>query len=586
MTVGGGWAFDPADLTRTPLARRGRRRSARPLLPVDSLGARLAALGVSVVLAYHYSLLTLGRDLGLDTPLAYLGLVPFMAVGIALLAPRRPAGPDIHDRQVDLIVGLPLVAAALFAQAALPGRLGSNFWLYRVDLLTLPVFVAGCVALLFGVRALARFWVPVAFLVLAWPVPYAWLIEHVLGATTTTTLAGIRRALHVVHVAVPTVGGDGSVFTIVHGGVAYQVDVASSCSGVNSIVGFALVGGAFAAVVRGARARKAAWLALGLVLVWALNIGRIVTIFWAGRLWGERVAVDGLHPVLGLVVFAGAVVAMVCALPVFRLRIGDPVAAPAVPLRARLSARPRAAHGMRLAGVTLAVAAVLLAGLDGALTRFELTAGDFGAARVTAFDQHPSVVPGFSASPVASYAWVTRFFGGGSSWQRLEYTPTSTFGGTRVATPMAPVIADVIDSKSIEPFNSYGIEACYQFHGYSVHGEHEVDLGGVLGHALTYRDRSRSWNVVYWIWVVDAGAGHRRYERVVLLQPTGGATGAQPQDSPLQGVGYGSVEGGKATSTADAGDGTGLLVDFARQAVAHAVPVASAPAVNAAGAAR
>src|SRR4051812_33855618 len=101
--------------------------------------------------------MTLMRALGLETPLAYLGLVPIMARGLALLRARPDANePTIHDRQVDVIVAIPLLAAAVLIVTALPARLSSLFWVWRVDLLSMPFFVAAVVTLIFGVRALWR----------------------------------------------------------------------------------------------------------------------------------------------------------------------------------------------------------------------------------------------------------------------------------------------------------------------------------------------------------------------------------------------------------------------------------------------
>ena len=82
-------------------------------LPTRRASAALRILAALAVMAaaYHYSLSTLVRNLGVDSPLAYLGLVPFIA--LAMAASRgvgsRPE-PDIHDRQLDYIVGIPLVA--------------------------------------------------------------------------------------------------------------------------------------------------------------------------------------------------------------------------------------------------------------------------------------------------------------------------------------------------------------------------------------------------------------------------------------------------------------------------------------------
>src|SRR6202022_1605260 len=100
-------------------------------------------LGV-VIVAYHYSLSTLIQSLNLDTPLAYIGLVPFIALGLAAVRAKPAlAEPAIHDRQLDYIVGVPLVATALAINLVMPKRLSVMFWVWRIDLLSMPFFVAG-----------------------------------------------------------------------------------------------------------------------------------------------------------------------------------------------------------------------------------------------------------------------------------------------------------------------------------------------------------------------------------------------------------------------------------------------------------
>src|SRR4051812_28163521 len=114
---------------------------------------RAAVIVGLVLLAYNYSLATLVRGLGLQTPLAYLALVPVMAIGIAAARIRiQPRELAIHDRQVDWIVGLALIGISAAVLILVPQPTNSVFWLQRLDLLTLPVFVAGLISLLIGVR--------------------------------------------------------------------------------------------------------------------------------------------------------------------------------------------------------------------------------------------------------------------------------------------------------------------------------------------------------------------------------------------------------------------------------------------------
>src|ERR1700730_13608209 len=134
---------------------------------------RVAILLLLVVVAYHYSLLSLAQTLGLETPLAYIGLVPILALGIAYLRSRTaPAEVAIYDRQVDFSIGVPLMAVALTITLIFPHRLSTMFWVWRIDLFSLPFFTAGATCTLFGIRALWRQRLAIAFLFLAWPAPY------------------------------------------------------------------------------------------------------------------------------------------------------------------------------------------------------------------------------------------------------------------------------------------------------------------------------------------------------------------------------------------------------------------------------
>ena len=321
-----------------------RPRSVSPLGGVRTIAIFLAV----VVVAYNYSFSTLLRTLKSDTPLAYLSLVPLIALALAFQRVRDARSePAIHDREVDYIVGLPLLFASLAINLLLPVQLSTMFWVWRVDLLALPLFVAGSMALLFGVRSLWRARLGIIFLFLAWPLPYTMLVMRQLQHFTDATLAGVKAVLGVWPIARPLSGSGGSLFLVQHGAESFQVSVASACSGVNGLVGYALVGIAFVAIVKGPIWRKLAWLGVGLLLIWLLNVARIILIFAVGKEWGESVALDALHPYLGLVTFSLGVLVMLALLGRFglRLNISRPTGAKPTPpdgaatrLRAR---RPR-----------------------------------------------------------------------------------------------------------------------------------------------------------------------------------------------------------------------------------------------------
>jgi exosortase/archaeosortase family protein len=563
--------------------------------------ARVVAIFVAVVVvAYHYSFSTLLRTLKTDTPLAYLGLVPFMALALAAVRARpvKPE-PDIHDREVDYIVGVPLLLSSLAINLLLPVRLSTMFWVWRVDLLALPLFVAGAIAILFGVRTLWRLRFPIVFLLFAWPLPYTKLLMAQLQNFTNATLAGVNTLLGVLTVATPATSSDGSLFNITHAGKTFQVSVASACSGVNGLVGYTLVTAAFLSIVKGRWFKKALWLLLGLLTIWVLNVLRILLIFWVGKQWGEAVAIDALHPYLGLVTFSLGVVLMLAVMRWFGLEVNLPA-----PRARRAKAAVAADGGGDSAGavppeepgdperpprgpvprtrfaVILVVALGLLSGVANASLRsFDLVSDSLGAPRLDAFLTHPDRPDGWTVRRLAQYDWAKPFFGDNSLWYRYQLSydgkSPSDFHTT------ASVIADVIDTDDLSTFSTYGIEACYNFHGYELKSSNTVDLGGVVAHVLTYRNTSihSDWTNVYWHWPVKTAEG-TRYERVNLMIINSAKvnfTAPVPSPSVARSLGI-RIE--DALTGGSSGGGTldrtkAFLAAFAADLVKHQQPVST-----------
>jgi len=489
---------------------------------------QVAILLTAVLCGYSYSLLTLIQNAGMQTPLAYISLVP--AIALALAAARsRPvrAEPEIHDRQLDYIVGLPLIAAAMAINIALPTKMSAMFWVWRFDLLSLPLFVAGVVSILFGVRALWRQKLAIGYLALAWPWPYSTLLLRVLNASTTATLVGLRAVLHLVPVAKPLQSGDGSLFVVVHNHHSFPISVVSACSGINGVVGFLLVGVAFLVVVRGPMFRKLGWLSVGMLVLWLINLARLTFIFWAGKVWGEHVAIDILHPVVGLVTFAAGVMLMILALRPLGMSIGPPVPRPSVTTVASEPTRTKrgslAVPKVFTATIMVILAAVALGFADFGLRSYDLVANSVGEPKLLAFRSAPAIPGGWRWRLTGRYDWAKPLFGGDSSWMRYSAIPSGHGGDLH---SNYGVTADVIDTSDLQTFSAYGVEACYQFHGMALRDVAQVNVGGgITGQALSFSGaHTASWSVVYWI-VPVRQAQTTRYERFVLylLNAPGGS---------------------------------------------------------------
>ena len=472
---------------------------------------QVALLVGSILVAFHYSLQTLMQDLTMDTPLAYAGLVPALALGLAaiLRTPKSPE-PAIHDRQLDYIVGLPLLAGSVAMNIIVPQHITDLYWLWRLDLLSLPIFVAGAIAIIFGVRVLWRQKLTIGYLLLAWPLPYSVVLLRILNGFTNLTISALTLAVRVIPVAKPVGGTQGSIFQVNYHGHSFPMSVVSACSGVNSVVGFVLVGALFAVIVRGPRLRKGLWLVGGMILLWLVNLARLLFIFLAGRLWGENVAVNVLHPFVGLVTFSAGVILMILVLKPLGLTVGW--SSPALPSQSKPGS-PAVPRIYAAAGL-LAVTALILGISNSNLKTYNLVANAAGEPTLSSYSLDPAAPPGWTAQFNTTYTWATPYFGKSSTWYRFLYTDGPGDGG--LSSPL-PITADVINTTNLNSFTAYGVQACYRFHGYTLRDVANVKLGlGIKGQALSYTTSSHgNWTLVYWIWPVRSnGATH--FERIIL----------------------------------------------------------------------
>jgi len=491
-----------------------RRHVTMPRLESLPGGRRLraAVLLVAVLVAYNYSLTTLVSGITLQTPLGYLALVPAVALVLAWVRLAREAAPlPIHDRQVDYIIGTGLLAVAMGIAFLAPTANG--FWINRVDLVGLPFFVAGLVAILFGARRLWALKFPVAFLFLAWPMPYAPLVGSAMESFTDVTANVVGFVSRFLPLARPA-PDDPTVFYIGHGPGSFAVSIGSACSGVNSLVGFIIIGGALAYAVRGPLVRRLAWLAAGLVLIWILNIVRIESIFAVGATVGKQAALDVLHPVAGLILFNVGVLAMLVAVERMGLRFIQ-LAPTAEPAPTGESPVKRARVPMLVAGAL----ALSLGAVNAGYSRFEAIAGDLGQAKLQPFDIRSASVPGWTAQFVGSFDQGKQYFGPASTWDRILYssTPTASLRASR------PLYVDVINTDDSGTFAAYGLEACYKFYGYFIETAATVDLGdGVLAHIYDYHNPKvgNDWSAISWEWPFSK-KGQTWYERVVVFMSDG-----------------------------------------------------------------
>ena len=494
--------------------------------PATRSSPRRVVVAVSTVgviaIAANYSLRTLVEGLHYDTPLADLGLVPVISLGLAIWG-RRGDNSElaIRDRSVDFLVAVPSLAVASVILIALPGPTSSLFWSLRLDLLALPLLAIGIVALVWGTQMVWRQRRALLFLGAAWPIPYTHVLAGVLLWLQATTTSMVIALLHVLPIAGHVRADPGSVIAIGSGPRAFTVAVATACSGAEGIVGFVLVGGAAAMVLRGRRSAKAAWLGLGAVLAFTANVWRLWLVLTVGARLGERVALDLLHPWIGAATLGAVGVAAALVATRFGLAVPD-----------RSDSPPRTQRPLVGWLVAVLPLVAVLAVVDGRLSVYRPVIGDLGQARLESIASSPPTVAGWVMSSSQQVTWAARFFGSGSLWDRQLYVVT------RPGLEPTVVTADAVSTGDPGRFAAYSVADCFNFHGDPVLHHHRPTLGhGITAEEIVYREHtsSRVWLSLSWIWPVVANGP--RYERISLVTalPDATAAGLTPVEASLLG---------------------------------------------------
>lgn len=190
-----------------------------------------------------------------------------------------------------------LIGVLLSTTAVIAYWYGSyTFTPLEYHLMTLPVFVAGLVLILFNVQALRQLAFPIGFLLFLTPPPVE--ILYGLGSALSNFSAAASNALVNAFRMTSAISTDyGSPIIVLTRPdktvMSFTVDVA--CSGVYSLIGFVIFAVFIAYISRSSFRSKPAILLLGVPLIIGLNIVRITTVLALGYFYGDQLALQVFH---------------------------------------------------------------------------------------------------------------------------------------------------------------------------------------------------------------------------------------------------------------------------------------------------
>jgi exosortase len=484
---------------------------------VATVPARLLIATAAVAVAYHQSLGALFSNWRYQTPLSELALVPPLAAGLLVVASLRHRHVGkIRLGRVDFAVAGALLALVLLPAVLAPVVYSNYVWPMRLDLLTLPLAASATCVLLFGTRSLLAFAFPLGFLFLAWPLPHSILVEQLIAGFTSWTGAAVTAIVNVVPLAEAIPASDSSRFALTHEGKEFVLSVGSACSGVNSLIGFLIVGTACLYLIRGKIGRRLLWLASGLVVVWSFNVLRILAIFAVGRLFGEAAAIDVIHPVAGLIALNAAFVVLLLLVPRYglvlrgladRAHSDTPLSEPAP-----VSEHPTNRLVLSRLGV-LVPAALVLALANSQLTFSAKTFDNAGLPKLHEFAAHPVVGPQWRVQRARELPWARAYFGEDATWVRYRIDARR-----ELASKQFTAWTDSIVTPDLGALHAFPARDCYDFHGFAVSLAQRVDIGGVVGQLLVFTDgKGLRWHGLTWQWPVRVEDWSIAHERVTLL---------------------------------------------------------------------
>jgi exosortase len=254
----------------------------------------LALLGIGFAWVYRSTLTALAAE-WMSSPEASYGLI-LAATAIVVAVRRWPVFLTQSTAEGRGLAGLGLAASGAALHAV--GQLGADVFLTRVSFV---VLLAGAVWAVAGWRALRIMAAPLAFLLIAVPLPTLVVNQ----ATLPLQLAASRVAEVVLSLMAIPVYRDGNLLTL----PSATLQVAEACSGLRSAVSLGAVGVLLAWATEPTLPRRGLLVAMTLPIAVFMNGLRVAATGVYTEAMGHAPGAD-LHGFMGWVTFLAAVTAL------------------------------------------------------------------------------------------------------------------------------------------------------------------------------------------------------------------------------------------------------------------------------------
>lgn len=300
-------------------AIRSLRNSSHPIISGSAI--LLASL-----IVYHQDFSILVNEALQSDVTSHILVMPFLLAylvyrkrkmlrAVASIEPSARARGEVLVRE---IVG----AVLIFLAFVLYWHGSRTFYPLEYHMASLPLFVSGCIVMLFNIETLKVVAFPVAFLLFLIPPP----VQALYSAGSTLSILNSYAAYNFLKaiglpISLESQYGTPLIILKTPEGVPLTFAINIACSGFYSLLGFTIFATFVAYIARGSTWKKTVFF-VGFPLIYALNTIRIIIIIMIGNQDGMEAAMQAFHLLGGWVlIFLGTLILIFSSEKILKIRI-------------------------------------------------------------------------------------------------------------------------------------------------------------------------------------------------------------------------------------------------------------------------
>jgi exosortase/archaeosortase family protein len=259
----------------------------------------MAVVALSFFLAAYNSISGTSALISDSNPAAY-GIVAMLMIFLVLgFSLKKEMKPDIGRQGI--YAGVAVFAVYIAALSYLRGALSFLFWSFRIDALLFPLVLISFILIVFGGKGVRKLKFPIIYSAFASPLLFYPLIK-LNDAFVGINASAVYGMMRLAGIAVQKSG------ILLTAPSSYSISIASTCAALGIFIALLLFLVPMAYLYEGPIARKVAWVAAGMALMFALNIARMLSISLVWIYYGLSTALGIYHLFIGQLLFYAAII--------------------------------------------------------------------------------------------------------------------------------------------------------------------------------------------------------------------------------------------------------------------------------------